>query len=74
MIEGLELLSRQIKRNMAFSFVGKIMYAVIDSEEELPFEVTVRGDTTLSEERDKVKDEISLIITFLDNMYYKTKV
>ena len=73
MIDGINRLGEQIEEPMAFSFIENHMYVAIDMGGADSFEARTGGVTTLSQQRDAVRKELALILTFLEQVYVKTE-
>lgn len=71
MIDGINRLGEQIQEPMAFSFVERSMYVAIDLDGADSFEAKTAGFTTLTQQRETVKEEVSFILKFLEQVYVK---
>lgn len=72
-IDGINRLGEQIEEPMAFSFLNNSMYVAIDLDGADSFEAKTAGLTTLSQQRETVKEELSFILRFLEQVYVKAE-
>lgn len=72
MIDGINRLGEQIEEPIAFSFLNNSMYVAIDLNNADSFEAKTTGLTTLTQQREKVKEELSFILRFLEQVYVKS--